>query len=390
MALADDLTALGHQGSDMRATAPQEAWRPRLELDAAGGYFVSTPRAADTNPDAVDLLGEFNLDPTIWRVVSVRRSKWQKHDGEWLEAFRVSLAPAATVAEDNDLTQLVDEVRRWKPKNLRYTTGDAAFVFAVGDTQYGKDAGGGTSATVETVLNGFEHGVQRLKDLRRIGRSVGTIVLPQLGDCIEGSSSQKGKLLARSDLGVTQQVRLGRRMLMAQIKTFAPHAERIIVPVVPGNHDDPHRIQATDPVDSWQVEVAAAVQDACAENDALAHVEFRYPERDGQTLAVDVCGTILGFAHGHQSRDAGTWWHGQAAGRTPVGSADVLLTGHLHHFKAANIGPRLWVQVPAADGGSPWFRDKTGLDSPTGFVTMLVGDGIDPREHLAVIGGNPR
>ena len=86
----------------------------------------------------------------------------------------------------------------------------------------------------------------------------------------------------------------------------------------------------------------------------------------------------------------GKWISGQATGRTPVGSADVLLTGHFHHFKANQIGPRLWIQVPAMDGGSAWFRDKSGLESPTGIVSLVVGPDYDPRRDLAVLAGENR
>lgn len=385
------LTAPGLQGSDRRDSVPSEAWRPRLELGPDGGFLVSTPRTAAETPDAAALLAEFDLDPQAWQVVSVRKSRWQRYDGEWLEAFRATLQPATPTMADDDLDMLITEVRKWRPsKAPKRIDGDLAYLVNVGDSQYGKDAGDGTQGTIARVLSGFDAAVHRLAELRKTGRSIGTIGLPQLGDCIEGSASQKGKVLGRSDLGVTAQVRLGRRMLMAQIKAFAPLAERIIVPVVPGNHDEPHRIVITDPVDSWQIEVVAAVQDACAENPELAHVEFRYPERDHQTLAVDFAGTLVGFAHGHQGRDMVRWWHGQATGRTPVGAADVLVTGHYHHFRAANVGPRLWIQVPAMDGGSPWFRDRTGLDSPTGLVSLVVGDGYDPRRDLAILAGEQR
>lgn len=389
--LIDELVAIP-AGSDRRDDKTPEAWRPRLELGPDGGYLISTPRAADEQPDAAELLAEFNLDPTAWSVVSVRRSKWQKFDGDWLEAFRVTLKPAGQASvSDLDVERLVDEIRKWRPRaGQKPATGTLGFVANIGDTQYGKDAGDGTDGTVRRVLAGFDAAVARFGELRRLKRDIGTVVLPQLGDCMEGSASQHGRLLARSDLGVTQQVRIGRRMLLAQLKAFAPLVERLIVPVVPGNHDEPHRLQTTDPVDSWQIEIAAAVQDACAENPALQHIEFRYPERDTSTLAVDVHGTLLGFAHGHQARDMVKWWHGQATGRTAVGAADVLITAHMHHFRASQVGPRLWLQVPAMDGGSPWFRDRAGLDSPTGLVTLVVGDGYDPRADLAVVGGEPR
>jgi hypothetical protein len=89
----NDLAAIGRTGSDIRATNTPEAWRPRLEVDENGGYLVSTPRTAGEIPDAAELLSEFNLDPESWSVTSLRRSRWQKYDGEWLEAYRVNLVP---------------------------------------------------------------------------------------------------------------------------------------------------------------------------------------------------------------------------------------------------------------------------------------------------------
>lgn len=373
-----------------KANTPQE-YRARLDIGPEGGYFVSTPRTAGELPDAVELFKDFELDPKVWQVVSVRKSRWQRYDGEWLEAARVNVRPASLLSElDLDYDKLIVDISKWKPGKVEKATGPLYAIYAIGDTQYGKDAGGGTEATIERVLKGIEESVARHKELLKLGRQIGTVVLPQLGDCIEGSSSQKGMVLGRSDLGVTQQVRIGRRVLMAWVKAFAPLCEELIIPVVPGNHDEPHRITMTDPIDSWQIEVVAAVQDACAENPALSHVKFYYPKSDHATLAIDLGGTVLGLAHGHQARDMGKWIAGQATGRTPVGQADVLMTGHFHHFRADQIGPRLWIQVPAMDGGSAWFRDKSGLESPTGIVSLVIGEGYDPRRDLAVLAGEHR
>ena len=96
------------------------------------------------------------------------------------------------------------------------------------------------------------------------------------------------------------------------------------------------------------------------------------------------------MAHGHQARDLVKWWQGQATGRTPVGTADILLTGHFHHFQARQVGPRLWLQIPAMDGGSPWFRERSGLDSPTGLVSFVMGSDYDPRKDLSVLAGEQR
>lgn len=384
-------SALEGAGSDLKHLNTPQDYRARLEVDENGGYFVSTPRVAGTIEDAAELFKDFGLDPSQWEVISVRKSRWQKYDGDWLEAARVSIKPAAHINHaDADYDALVKEISRYKPGKTPAITGPLSAIYAISDTQYGKDAGGGTDAIIARVMRGLDEAIARHKELLKLGRPIGTVVLPQLGDCIEGSSSQGGKIIGRSDLGVTQQVRVGRRVLMAWIKAFAPLCEKLIVPVVPGNHDEPHRIVMTDPIDSWQIEVVAAVQDACAENEDLNHVEFRYPTSDHSTLTIDVSGVLVGLAHGHQSRDASKWWQGQAIGQTPIGNADILLTGHYHHFHAQQVGPRLWIQCPTMDGGSAWFRDRKGLESPTGIVALVVGKDYDPRRDLAVLAGEQR
>lgn len=392
---AKALAELSKQGSDIRADLPPDpAWRTRSEIDEAeGGFFISKPRKASEIPDAQDLFQDFNLDPEAWQIVSVKRSRWQRYDGEFLESAKISIVPVghSPVLNAVDVEKLLDEMRKWRPgKGAKKSHGPLGYVSAVGDSQYGKDAGDGTEGTIERVFHGLDESLIRYKELIKLGRPIGTVVLPQLGDCIEGSTSQHGKVLLRSDLSLTAQVRVGRRMLLAWIKAFAPLTEHLIIPTVPGNHDESHRFGITDPIDSWQVEVAAAVEDACRENPELDHVEFRYPSRDNGTLAINIHGQILGMAHGHQFKDATKWLSMQATGRTPVGDADVLLTAHYHHFISQQVGHRLHIQVPAMDGGSPWYRDRTGLDSPTGIVTFVMGDGYDPRRDLAVVAGENR
>jgi predicted phosphodiesterase len=378
----ENLEALGVQRSDKKAKATPEAWRPRLEVDEKGGFFVSTPQA---NPvgDVVDLLAEFDLNPDEWTVTGVRRSKWQRWDEEWLHSYRVNVVPRNAHAVI-DYGQLEEDIKRWRPsKATKPTKGDRAFVVAIGDTQWGKDAGDGTEGTVARVMSAMESATIRHRELK--DRGIGTIVLPQLGDCIEGVVSQGGKITGRLDLALTSQIRVGRRVLFEWVKRFAPLTDRLIIPVVPGNHDESHRQVLTDPVDSFQVDIVSQVLDMCAENPALQHVEARYPESDNTTLAVEIAGTLLGFAHGHQSRDLIKWWEGQALGSTPVGSADILITGHYHHLRVQNIGERLWIQIPSLDGGSPWFKDRRGYDSPAGIVTLVVGADYDPRRDLAVL-----
>jgi predicted phosphodiesterase len=387
----NDLAAIGRTGSDMRATNTPEAWRPRLEVDENGGYLVSTARTAGEIPDAAELLSEFNLDPESWSVTSLRRSRWQKYDGEWLEAYRVNLVPVGVErASKEDVEKIIEEIKKWKPgKRASKTSGDLSFVFAPSDQQIGKKANGeGTANTVDRIQYATEGAVHRLEELRKIGRNIGTVTIALLGDHVEGIVSQGGRLQSHSasDMGLTEQTRVARRLLLSQIKAFAPLADRIIVAVVNGNHDEVSRQVSLDPAEGWNTEIASSVQDACAENSDLSHVEFRFPAKDHQTLAVEVNGTMLGLFHGHQTgKDVLKYLSEQAAGQTALGGCDVWLSGHYHSYRSMDVGGRFWAQCPTVDPGSAWYRDRRGLESNPGILTMVIGDGHDPRLDVSII-----
>jgi predicted phosphodiesterase len=360
--------------------------------DSKGGFVISKPRPSSEIPDAQTVLTEFGLNPNDWTVTSMRRGKWQTYHGEWLESVRVNLVPVGTsLADQLDAEKLIDEIKKWRPQaGIKASTGGGAFSLFPSDQQIGKKTGsGGTEQSIERILYLTESSVARFKGLKKMGLSLGTIVLGLPGDHVEGNVSQGGRLqgLAASDLGITEQVRVARRLLMAQIKALAPLAERMIVPVINGNHDEAGRYVATDPADGWNVEIASSVQDACAENPALQHIEFRYPASGHQTLTVDVNGTMLGLFHGHQANQNNVlkYLSGQAAGQTALGGADVWISGHFHNFRTMDVGDRLWLQCPTTDPGSEWFRDRAGLESKPGLLTMVIGGDYDPRENISVL-----
>lgn len=386
------LSEPGQAGSDTRAMKTPEAWQPRMDIDMQkGGYLVSQPRKEGNSVDAQEILEEFDLNTDDWRVTGIRKSKWQTYNGEWLEAYRVSVVPSDYVeAQDFDLEKLFDEMRKWRPeKYAGKTSGEGAFIVAPSDQQIGKKANGeGTPESIGRILTLTEGAVHRVEELRKMGRSLGTGAMTLLGDHVEGNVSQGGRLQSpsASDLGQTEQVRVARRLTLAQVKSLAPIFDEFIVAVINGNHDEVTRQVAADPADGWNVEIVAQVEDICAENPALQHIKFRYPQKDHQTLTVNIAGTLVGLFHGHQSgRDVTKYLSGQAAGQTALGGADLWLSGHYHHFKVLDIGPRLWIQAPTTDPGSAWFRDRSGLESPSGLLTLTVGEGYNPRRDISVI-----
>lgn len=383
MSLSDDLEQLKTTGQTSahhpRPTAKHpKGWEPHLDFDPQqGGEFTTTAHPPSDNPDETMLLAEFQLDPDRWRITNLRRSRWQRYDGEWLEAYRCTFAPATHVLSDSDVADIIKDIKKGKAHTF-VGEGDTSFVALFADMQIGKPDGDGTSGTVQRVIDKTDSAVALLKSYRKQKVPIDAIYLPQMGDCIEGFNSQGGRLQWRNELTLTQMVRVYRRLLMYMVKQFAPYADRIVVPVVPGNHDEAVRVgdkMGTTYTDSWAIEAAVAVQDALTENpDAYGHVHFVFPQEDELTVTLDISGTVCGFAHGHQfGRDPMKWWANQAHGREPIGDADILFGAHLHHFHAQHTGGnKTFMRCPALDGGSTWFRHRTGENSPAGLLTMTV------------------
>lgn len=281
-----------------------------------------------------------------------------------------------------DLDELVKAAKSGRRKNQAPSgetagqTAKSAFLIALGDLQLGKMDGDGVEGTVTRFLDATSEAVARYKRLRRTTPGM-PIYLAHLGDCIEGHVSQGGANSWRTTLTTTEQVRLYRRLLIEQIKALAPLTPKLVVCGVPGNHDEAHRPLHTYG-DSWAIDSVAAVRDALDLAGTYQHVTLHAPARDELTLTLDVCGTVVGMAHGHQWRagKAPEWWAKQSHGRQPIGDADLLLSAHLHHLRIEATGSdKTWVQVPALESGSQWWKHRTGEWGQPGIVTAVVGGG---------------
>src|SRR5699024_10595228 len=272
------------------------------------------------------------------------------------------------------IDELVKAAKRRPRKPVPATDATSAFVVALGDLQLGKVDGDGVEGTVARFLDKSQQAADRYKRLRKNG-TVGPLYLFHLGDCIEGMVSQGGDQTWRTTLTTTEQVRLYRRLLIEQIKLFAPITDQLVMAGVPGNHDEAHRPIHTYG-DSWAIESIAAVKDALDLAGTYEHVTMLAPQRDELTLTLDVCGTVVGLAHGHQARsgDYKKWWQGQMLGRQPIGDADLLIFGHLHHLRVERESRSFW-QTPALESESTWFRHRYGGVSEPGIITAVVGGG---------------
>lgn len=142
------------------------------------------------------------------------------------------------------------------------------------------------------------------------------------------------------------------------------------------------------PKDDYGLFIKKQLEKFLGMNEKFEDVSFQYPEDWDETMAVDVVGTKIGLAHGHQVNNPNNveaWWTKQAFGAQATAEADILLTGHFHTFRAQPMGRSLksgknrwWIQAPTLDNGSDWFRNLQGSDSDDGLLVFQVDEnGLD-------------
>jgi predicted phosphodiesterase len=362
---------------DVRRARPEHA--SGYEWDGNAGFIQTGPLTE--RPRSWDaFIRDSGLDPDEVEVIEpVQVRGWDSPVGGGdvvrMHYYRLTVR-RRTITKD--IAALVKAAKRSGNRRvpLRAEQANKAFVVALGDLQLGKMDGDGVEGTFARFLDTTAQAVARYKALRKAGK-VGPIYLLHLGDCIEGMVSQGGANTWRTTLTTTEQVDLYEWMLLEQVKALAPLTDHLVMAGVPGNHDEAHRPLHTYG-DSWALQAVKSVRRALELAGNYEHVTMHVPSRDELTLTLDVCGTIVGLAHGHQWR-AGqhtTWWAKQAHGRQPIGDADLLLSGHLHHLRIEATGSdKTFVQVPALESGSQWWKHRTGEWGQPGIVTAVVGGG---------------
>jgi hypothetical protein len=349
-----------------------------IEWDGQQGE-LRTGATDEVPEDWSGLLEMWGLNPEEIEIVGpVRRSSWDSGD-RVLNSYRANIQRKFKFDRGYDFDELLNDVKTHKPSKRPAPDGDFAFVVAPADLQAGKDD---PRVLVDRFMEATDANVARLKELRKAGRSIGEVALLWAGDCIEhvrGSYASQGFTV---HLGLTEQIRLVRRLMTYQVKAFAPLVPKLTLVSVPGNHDIAVREggkMATKNSDSFATDCASQVAEALSENPAAyGHVSVVVPRGEELTVSLDICGTGVGIAHGHQipRGDAMKWWAGQAHGCQDIGDTTLLITGHLHHLKVLQEGAKTHIQLPSMDtAGSQYYTDMTGKDSPTGMLSLVVGRG---------------
>lgn len=374
MSLAQRLASSGHDAPPIMRPREPKGYEQGVKYD--GGQ----PREVTLN------LAQIPEDEAKWRDEIARVTGLTIPDDRAVQLAQVRYwgGPASpmvycrftitdrSLGTEADLDALVKAAKRNVNTKNATAQSAGAFVVALGDLQIGKMDGDGFEGTAQRFIDGIKASVREFKRHKS-----SHVILAHLGDCIEGFVSKGGSNSWRTPMTTTEQVRAYRRLVFEQVKAFAPIAERITLAGVPGNHDEAHRPLHTYG-DSWATEALIQVADAFALAGNYEHLTVLVPERDELTLTVDAGGTIIALAHGHQWRNGQgpDWWSKQAHGRQPVGEADLLLSGHLHHLRIQHTGSdKTWLQLPALESGSTWWKHKTGEWGQPGIVTFTAADG---------------
>ncbi|MBE7701247.1 hypothetical protein H9623_13170 [Oerskovia sp. Sa1BUA8] len=201
------------------------------------------------------------------------------------------------------------------------------------------------------------------------------------GDLTEGFENT-AQQAHTNDLSFPEQLRHARVILTNVVTRLAARHRSTLVATVPSNHTQWRRgkDRLGKPGDDFGLETHRAVADALT----LAKrgdITFTMPDPWEESLALTVRGAIIGLVHGHQARSGQfpTWWAKQTHGDQPLAAATIAVTGHYHSFSMQPTGAvdgraKYWIQAPALDGGSSWWRHLSGDTSEPGIVTFTVDD----------------
>jgi predicted phosphodiesterase len=358
-----------------------KGWEPGI--DTAKGTLVV--QGGDSPPtDWSVIIRELGLDPEAWTVdenARVEVRTWDSGDKRNYY-YKATVLPRREVEQAPDIEALIREVKRRKAAPSRdELLAERALVVCLADWQAGKSDHGGVEALVERLMALKDSVPKRVKEAQRTGAPISALYVIGMGDMVEGCDGHYDQQTFTVALDRRQQVKLVRRILTMLVTEWSKLPVRMVVGAVPGNHGENRRggKSFTTFEDNDDLAVFEQVAEILSHNaEAYQNVSWVIPDGD-MTLTLDVCGTVVAFAHGHQFGNgalplagARKWWQGKMAAMHPTGDAQVLVYGHYHHLQVLQDGPRTIFGCPSNDGGSRWFEERGGPTTACGTLTFVA------------------
>jgi len=359
----------------------QAEWTPGVTWMGDEGTITTPPVEGETHPDWSGVLRMWGLDPEHFAVVEpVLFNVWGDTLGILNRQWKGKVVRKGR-QETADIESLIAEIKKHKPRERKEIEGGASLVVCASDWQVGKRDGDGLKGLVGRWLQAIDDVEFRLKELKKLGRPIDSITVLCLGDLVEGCDGHYDIQTFTVEVDRRDQVKIARRLLRDALIRWSKVVPSITVAAIGGNHGENRKngkafTTLGDNDDVALVESVAEIFQANPE--AYGHIKFAIPT-DELSLTLEVHGKIIGITHGHLARSgAGTeaklrrWIADQTLGRQRIGDCDILVTGHYHSFKLADWGGVKWIQAPALDGGSVWWRQSTGEIADVGVLTFLV------------------
>lgn len=359
----------------------QAEWTPGVTWMGDEGTITTPPVEGEVHPDWSGVLKMWGLDPEHFAVVEpVLFNVWGDTLGILNRQWKGKVVRKGR-QETADIESLIAEIKKHKPRERKEIEGGASLVVCASDWQVGKRDGDGLKGLVGRWLQAIDDVEFRLKELKKLGRPIDSITVLCLGDLVEGCDGHYDIQTFTVEVDRRDQVKIARRLLRDALIRWSKVVPSITVAAIGGNHGENRKngkafTTLGDNDDVALVESVAEIFQANPE--AYGHIKFAIPT-DELSLTLEVHGKIIGITHGHLARSgAGTeaklrrWIADQTLGRQRIGDCDILVTGHYHSFKLADWGGVKWIQAPALDGGSVWWRQSTGEIADVGVLTFLV------------------
>ena len=367
----------------------KSGWQPDIEVNEQTGLGHITHVGTDPNYRTKfdEILRDWGFDPKFYEIEgAVRASSWnaQLKGGETTTFFAFKgVVKKKRPGHDKYFQSLFKQAGKKPPITKKFNAGDTAFMWFMSDWQLGKKDFG-VEDTIKRYDQALQDGVNRIKDLRKLGVEIDEIYMVGMGDLTENCTPFFFESQPHSvSLSLIEQYALARSMIMKTIDTFLPHSPKLVLAGVPGNHGEMTRTSKgqvassrLDNSDTMHLEICREIMSA--NPDRYGKVEVNVPDGFHQTLIIK--GKKVSFTHGHMSGGSGNpeakienWWKGQRYGWLPPGDAEILVTAHYHHLRMKQQGDRTWFQCPSIDASID-FTARTGLWSHPGVLTFTIND----------------
>lgn len=365
-----------------QANVHPKGWEPGIRWDK--GLGVVTWREGDgENADFESVLAHLGFDPDRYKVVGeVDARTWTMNLGEGelhtARYFRAKIVPSLRDKEFDE--ELVAALAAKKRITRHYEEPASTLVVNLADWQLGKRDGDGTLGVIERAKTIGPAIGWRLNELSDMGVTIQQVVIAGMGDLFEGCEGHYPQQTYMVEVNRRQQGNIIRQLLFDIIVYVAELGVDVIVVAVPGNHGENRKDgkSFTDFSDNDDLYVFDQLAHVFNVADTYRNVSFVIPTEE-LSVTLNISGQVVTWTHGHQFKQGShpaqkliNWLSGQALGRQPAGDSDILNTGHYHFLLIMQDAGRWYIQSPALESDSKWWRDQTGAGSPASTISYVV------------------